>query len=69
MRTADAVSPVGVGSVATSLLVFIIAYAIIFAGGVLYIFRLMAKGPETEEPPPETDTPPGTAMGAGVKEA
>ncbi len=69
MRTADAVSPVGAVSVATSLLVFIIAYAIIFAAGVLYILRLMAKGPETEEPVPKTDTPPGTALGAGVREA
>ena len=31
MRTADAVSPVGGGPVATSLLVFIVAYAIVFA--------------------------------------
>ncbi|HEX5005891.1 MAG TPA: cytochrome ubiquinol oxidase subunit I, partial [Hyphomonadaceae bacterium] len=69
MRTADAVSPVPAGSVATSLLVFIIAYAIIFAGGILYILRLMAKGPETEEPPPAADTPPGTPLGAGVREA
>jgi cytochrome d ubiquinol oxidase subunit I len=69
LRTADAVSPVGAASVATSLLVFIVAYAIIFAGGALYIFRLMAKGPETEEPPPRTDMPPGTPMGAGLREA
>lgn len=69
MRTADATSPVGAGSVATSLLVFIIAYAIIFAAGALYILRLVAKGPETEEPPPKSDTPPGTALGAGVREA
>jgi cytochrome d ubiquinol oxidase subunit I len=69
IRTADAVSPVPAGSVAASLLVFIIAYAIIFAGGVLYILRLIAKGPDTEEPPPRADTPPGTPLGAGVRGA
>jgi cytochrome d ubiquinol oxidase subunit I len=69
MRTADAVSPVPAGSVATSLLVFMISYAIIFAGGALYILRLMAKGPDTEEPPPMSDEPPGTPLGAGVRAA
>ncbi len=69
MRTADAVSPVGASSVATSLLVFIIAYAIIFAAGALYILRLMSKGPDTEEPPPKSNEPPGTPLGAGVRGA
>jgi cytochrome d ubiquinol oxidase subunit I len=69
LRTADAVSPVPAGSVATSLLAFIIAYAIIFVAGALYILRLMATGPETEEPPPKSDEPPGTPMGAGVRGA
>jgi cytochrome d ubiquinol oxidase subunit I len=69
MRTADAVSPVGAGSVGISLLVFIVAYAIIFAAGALYILRLMAKGPDTEEPPPMSNQPPGTPLPAGVREA
>lgn len=70
MRTADAVSPVSASSVATSLLLFIIAYAIVFSAGALYILRLMGKGPDTEETPPQnTNEPPGTPMGAGVKEA
>ena len=70
MRTADAVSPVTAESVAASLLFFMIAYAIVFSAGALYIFRLIAKGPDTEETPPrDTNEPPGTPMGAGVKEA
>ena len=70
MRTADAVSPVTAESVAASLLFFIVAYAIVFSAGALYIFRLIAKGPDTEETPPrDTNEPPGTPMGAGVKEA
>jgi cytochrome d ubiquinol oxidase subunit I len=69
MRTAEGVSPVAAGSVATSLIAFIIAYAIIFAAGALYILRLIAKGPDTEEPPPQSNQPPGSPLGAGVKSA
>ena len=70
MRTADAVSPVTAESVAASLLFFIVAYAIVFSAGALYIFRLIAKGPDTEEAPPhDTHEPPGTTLGAGVREA
>jgi cytochrome d ubiquinol oxidase subunit I len=70
LRTADAVSPVPAGSVAASLLLFIVAYAIVFSAGALYILRLMSKGPDTDEAPPrDTNEPPGSPMGAGVKEA
>ncbi len=69
LRTADAVSPVTAASVATSLLVFIITYAIVFSAGALYILRLIGKGPDTEETPPRSDEPPGTTLGAGVREA
>jgi cytochrome d ubiquinol oxidase subunit I len=70
MRTADAVSPVTAEAVAASLLFFMVAYAIVFSAGALYIFRLIAKGPDTEEPPPrDTNEPPGTTLGAGVREA
>jgi len=70
LRTADAVSPVSAASVATSLLVFMVTYAIVFSAGALYILRLMGKGPDTDEAPPkDTNEPPGTPMGAGVQEA
>jgi cytochrome d ubiquinol oxidase subunit I len=68
IRTADAVSPVTAASVATSLLLFMIVYAIVFSAGALYILRIMAKGPDTEEAPPTSDQPPGTPMGAAAKE-
>lgn len=70
LRTADAVSPVPAGSVATSLLVFMVVYAIVFSAGALYILRLMAAGPDTDEPPPkETSEPPGSPLATGVKSA
>ncbi|HRE44657.1 MAG TPA: cytochrome ubiquinol oxidase subunit I [Terricaulis sp.] len=69
LRTADAVSPVSTASVATSLLLFMIVYAIVFSAGALYILRLMAKGPESDEPAPESKQPPGTPLGAAIEEA
>lgn len=69
MRTADAVSPVPAESVATSLLFFIVVYAIVFSAGALYILRLIRKGPEPDEHEPRSDEPPGTPTRAGVGEA
>ncbi len=69
LRTADAVSPVPAGSVATSLLFFIVVYSIVFSAGALYILRLMAKGPESDEPAPQSNQPPGTPLGAAIEEA
>jgi cytochrome d ubiquinol oxidase subunit I len=69
LRTEDAVSPVAAGSVAASLLMFIVVYAIVFSAGALYILRLIAKGPESEEAAPVSGQPPGTPLGAGMREA
>jgi cytochrome bd ubiquinol oxidase subunit I len=69
MRTADAVSPVAAGAVGASLIAFLIVYAIVFTAGAIYILRLMAKGPDTEEPPPQSNQPPGTPLPAALKEA
>jgi cytochrome d ubiquinol oxidase subunit I len=69
MRTADSVSPVAAGAVAASLLAFLIVYAIVFTAGAIYIFRLMAKGPDTDETPPESIQPPGSPLSAALKEA
>ncbi len=70
LRTADAVSPVPAGSVATSLIFFIVVYAIVFSAGALYILRLMSKGPDTEEPQlKDANEPPGSPLGTGVKSA
>ena len=69
LRTADMVSPVAAGAVATSLLLFIVVYAIVFTAGALYILRLIGKGPDTDEAPPTTNQPPGTPLGAAIGEA
>ena len=53
LRTADGVSPVPAGSVATTLALFVFAYGIVFSMGIYYINRLIARGPEgpaLEEP-------------------
>lgn len=63
IRTADAVSPVSAGSVATSLLAFMITYAIVFTVGALYILRLMGTGPESSEDAMEAEgQPPGSPL-------
>jgi cytochrome d ubiquinol oxidase subunit I len=51
LRTADAVSPVSGGQVASSLLVFMTVYAIVFSAGSLYILRLISRGPGSGETP------------------
>jgi cytochrome d ubiquinol oxidase subunit I len=64
MRTADAVSPVAPGQVSSSLIGFLIVYAIMFAAGVLYIVRLFGEGPEpgAAEPGPAVPRAPGTPL-------
>jgi cytochrome d ubiquinol oxidase subunit I len=53
LRTADAISPVTASSVLTTLILFVIVYGIVFAMGIYYINRLIAKGPQGHlvEPP------------------
>ena len=53
LRTADAVSPVSAASVLTTLILFVVVYGIVFAMGIYYINRLIAKGPQGSlvEPP------------------
>jgi cytochrome bd ubiquinol oxidase subunit I len=51
LRTADAVSPVPGGSIATTLALFVLVYGVVFSLGIYYINRLIAKGPEDREAP------------------
>ncbi|MEA2928772.1 MAG: cytochrome bd ubiquinol oxidase subunit [Hyphomicrobiales bacterium] len=53
LRTADAISPVSASSVLTTLILFVVVYGIVFAMGIYYINRLIAKGPQGSlvEPP------------------
>jgi cytochrome d ubiquinol oxidase subunit I len=48
LRTADAVSPVAAGSIATTLALFVLVYGVVFSIGIYYINRLIAKGPDPQ---------------------
>lgn len=50
LRTSEAVSPLPGGPIAASLVAFILIYAAVFTAGWYYIFRLIVKGPDSEEP-------------------
>jgi cytochrome d ubiquinol oxidase subunit I len=72
LRTADALSPVPGGSVAFSLLLFVLVYGVIFSMGIYYINRLIALGPKGHSiKPPEQGTPtrPLSAAGEAGREA
>jgi len=45
LRTADAVSPVPGGSVAASLILFVLVYGVIFGAGLYYMAKLVRRGP------------------------
>ena len=45
LRTEDAISPVGPVAIAISFALFLAVYAVIFGAGIVYINRLLAKGP------------------------
>ena len=66
LRTEDSLSPVSAGQVATSLLVFLVVYAIIFTAGVVYMARIATRGFGTDEeiPPGRDQRAPGTPLGA-----
>ena len=53
LRTAEAASPLAAHTVATSLALFVLVYGIVFAMGIYYINRLIARGPDapSAEPP------------------
>lgn len=75
MRTADAVSPIlAAAAVMTSLIVYMVVYAIVFGAGVWYLTRLVKKGPLPHEPPQHTEggekTParPLSAAGENLEE-
>jgi cytochrome d ubiquinol oxidase subunit I len=50
LRTADATSPVAAGTVALSLALFLFVYCVVFSIGILYIYRMLAKGPQAAAP-------------------
>jgi len=48
LRTDEAASPVSGGEVATTLVLFLIVYAVVFAAGIYYMNRLINRGPSDE---------------------
>jgi cytochrome d ubiquinol oxidase subunit I len=69
LRTSEAVSPVATGAVAASLILFVIVYGIIFAAGILYMNRLINRGPAIEPAPVDgmPNRPLSAAEAAGEK--
>jgi cytochrome d ubiquinol oxidase subunit I len=58
LRTADATSPLAASTVLTTLILFVIVYAIVFAMGIYYINRLIERGPQgVAEKAPERGSP------------
>jgi cytochrome d ubiquinol oxidase subunit I len=56
LRTAEAVSPLAANTVATTLVLFVLVYGVVFTMGLYYINRLIALGP---------DDPAGERRGGG----
>src|SRR5215468_883334 len=71
LRTADAISPVTASAVATSLALFIAIYGVVFAAGIYYINRLIARGPQGRaiEAPAALPTRPLSAAHDAGREA
>jgi len=75
LRTRDAVSPVAAPAVGASLVAFVLVYFTVFAAGIWYILKLMARppgggGPDEPEAPIRTAgvTPAGGLVGRGGPE-
>jgi len=72
LRTADATSPIAAPTLVTSLALFVIVYGIVFAMGIYYINRLIAKGPQgraVESPQPDSPSSPLSAARDAGREA
>ncbi|MGN6499446.1 MAG: cytochrome ubiquinol oxidase subunit I, partial [Tsuneonella sp.] len=50
LRTSQAMSPLAVPAVATSLLAFVVVYFAVFGVGIWYMLRLMRQPPQPHEP-------------------
>jgi cytochrome d ubiquinol oxidase subunit I len=61
LRTVDSVSPIALPGVATSFLVFIVVYFVVFGSGIVILLRMMSQQPEPGEEGPRGDEPIRTA--------
>jgi cytochrome d ubiquinol oxidase subunit I len=57
LRTADSASPIAAPAIASSLIAFVVVYFAVFGLGTWYILRMIAKGVEAHEPPPDRTVP------------
>ncbi len=69
LRTIDAASPISAEQVATTLVLFVIVYGIVFSAGLIYMNRLIRKGPSTETTEPPEGLPSRPLTGATGAEA
>ncbi|MCS0501010.1 cytochrome ubiquinol oxidase subunit I [Ancylobacter mangrovi] len=71
LRTADAISPVDGWAVATTLVLFVLVYGVVFSGGIYYINRLIVRGPEgaAVEPPSGVPNRPLTSANEATRQA
>jgi cytochrome d ubiquinol oxidase subunit I len=65
MRTADAVSPVPGSSVLATLVLFVVGYVLVFSVGIVFINRLIAKGPDDSAERSDESKPRLAAFVAG----
>jgi cytochrome bd ubiquinol oxidase subunit I len=68
LRTADAVSPVTMSSVAITLALFVVAYGVVFSAGIYYINRLIAAGPQRRKTKAEDEQLSANPL-AGARDA
>jgi cytochrome d ubiquinol oxidase subunit I len=76
LRTVDSVSPIALPGIATSMVVFVIVYFIVFGAGVAMLLRMMGAephegetGPDAHDPTRAAGTHPGPAQGSAVGHA
>jgi cytochrome d ubiquinol oxidase subunit I len=70
VRTEHALSPVGAGTVATSLVAFMLVYTVVFSIGIYYIRRLVLGGPKPAAiSPPQALPSRPLSLGAHSAEA
>jgi cytochrome d ubiquinol oxidase subunit I len=73
LRTVDSVSPIALPGIATSMIVFVVVYFIVFGAGLLILLRMMGvppqvgeTGPDARDPTRAAGTHPGPAQGPVV---
>ena len=59
LRTADAHTEIGAGSVLASLVTFALVYVVVFGAGIWYLLKLLRAGPVAIETKPPREDPPG----------